>query len=64
MSVAQWVECHPTNGKDASLIPGQGMYPDCRQIPVGGTQEANQSMFLLHIDVSLHLFLRLKIKLK
>ena len=56
--VAQWIEHQPVNQGVAGSIPSQGTCLSYRPgSPVGGHVRGNQSMFLLHIDVSLPLFL-------
>ena len=55
--VAQWIEHQPENLKISGSIPSQGTCLGGRPGPQLGRARGNQSMFLSHIDVSLHLFL-------
>ena len=56
--VAQWIECQPVNQKVAGSIPSQGTSPGCGPGPQLGAYK-RQLMYLLHIDVSLPVFLSL-----
>ena len=51
--VAQWAGHHPTNGKVASSIPGQGTCLGCGPGPwLGGMQEATDRCFSLSLPPS------------
>ena len=50
--VAQWIECQPSNQSVVGSIPSQGTRLGCGPGPHEGAHER-----LLHIDVSLPLFL-------
>ena len=53
--VAQWIKCWPANQKVIGSIPGQGTCLGCGPVLHLGHARGNQSMYLLHIDVSLSL---------
>ena len=55
--VAHLVGCHPAKRKVVSLIPSQAHAWVAGQSPAGVRVRSSPSMFLLHIDVSLPLFL-------
>ena len=55
--VAQWVEQWHANQKVVSSIPSEGTCLVCGLDPWLGGARGSLSMFLLHIDLSLPLFL-------
>ena len=57
--VAQWIERRPPNRKVTCLSPHQGTSLGRRPGPQLGAWESNQLMYLLNINVSLLLFLKI-----
>ena len=59
VAVAQWAERQPVDQKVASSIPSQGTRRIAGQVLGWGRVRSKCSMFLVHNDVSLLLFLPL-----